>query len=80
MRRTLASTALGGFDDVVGNALRSGNPFAGHPVGGYDQLDGWPYWNDYTHQQMHADWLQRAYDGGLRLLVVHAVNNKLLCA
>ena len=28
---------------------------------------------------MHADWLKRAYDGGLRLLVVHAVNNKVLC-
>ena len=69
----------GGFDDFVGNALRSGNPFAGHPVGGWDQLDGWPNWNDYTHQQMHADWLKRAHDGGLRLLVVHAVNNKVLC-
>lgn len=69
----------GGVDDFIGNALRSGNPVSGHPVGGWDAFDGWPAWNDFTHQQMHADWLKRAYDGGLRLLVVHAVNNKVLC-
>ena len=70
---------LGGVDDLIGNSLRSGFPIAGHPVGGWDRFDGWPNWNDYTHQQMYADWLKRAYDGGLRLLVVHAVNNKILC-
>ena len=70
---------LGGLSDLIGNSLRSGFPLSGHLVGGDDQFNGWPYWNDYTHQQMHADWLKRAYDGGLRLLVVHAVNNRLLC-
>jgi microsomal dipeptidase-like Zn-dependent dipeptidase len=69
----------GGIDDLIGNALRSGNPVSGHPVGGWDLFDGWPNWNDFTHQQMYSDWLKRAHDGGLRLLVVHAVNNKVLC-
>jgi microsomal dipeptidase-like Zn-dependent dipeptidase len=67
---------LGGLFDPIGNNLRGS---FGHPVSGYDQFDGWPYWNDYTHQQMYAEWLERAYEGGLRLLVAHAVNNKLLC-
>jgi microsomal dipeptidase-like Zn-dependent dipeptidase len=70
---------LGGVDDFIGNALRSGNPVSGHPVGGWDLFDGWPHWHDFTHQQMYSDWLKRAHDGGLRLLVVHAVNNKVLC-
>ena len=32
-----------------------------------------------THQQMHTDWLYRAYQGGLRLIVALAVNNEALC-
>jgi microsomal dipeptidase-like Zn-dependent dipeptidase len=71
---------LGGVGDIVGNSLRSGFPFSGHPVGGYPLFDAWPNWNDYTHQQMYADWVKRAYDGGLRLMVVHTVNNRVLCA
>src|SRR5262249_53789425 len=65
-----------GFDDIVGNILRE-SPF-GHPTGGYPNFDGWPWWRDYTHQQMYVDWVRRAYEGGLRLIVVHAVNNPIL--
>ncbi|MBV9710421.1 MAG: membrane dipeptidase, partial [Ktedonobacteraceae bacterium] len=49
----------------------------GHLVGGYPQFDGWPRFTTLIHQQMHVDWIRRAYDGGLRLLVAHAVNNEL---
>src|SRR5712691_762526 len=51
----------------------------GHHVGGYPQYDGWPRYDSYTHQQMYIDWLERAFKGGLKLLVVHAVNNEVLC-
>jgi microsomal dipeptidase-like Zn-dependent dipeptidase len=68
---------LGGLDDIIGNYL--GNHFPGHATGGWDQFDGWPAWNSYTHQQVYYEWLKRAYDGGLRLVVVPAVNNVLLC-
>lgn len=47
---------------------------------GYPGFGGWPKWNTYTHQQMHIDWLHRAFQGGLRLVVVHAVNNEALCS
>jgi microsomal dipeptidase-like Zn-dependent dipeptidase len=69
---------LGGVGDLIGNYL--GGHFPGHATGGWDQFDGWPAWNSYTHQQVYYEWLKRAYDGGLRLMVVPAVNNELLCA
>jgi microsomal dipeptidase-like Zn-dependent dipeptidase len=50
----------------------------GHAVGGYPQFDGWPRFTSLVHQQMHIDWIRRAYDGGLRLMVAHAVNNEML--
>lgn len=50
-----------------------------HPVGGYNTFDGWPKWNSVSHQMMYYEWLKRAYDGGMRLMVMHAVNSKYLC-
>lgn len=68
-------TAFGG--DYVGHGPNAGGPL--HPTGGYPSYDGWPSWNVLTHQQMHTDWLYRAFQGGLRLIVALAVNNEALC-
>jgi len=38
----------------------------------------WPVWNDLTHQRMWVDWIRRSYNGGLRVMVALAVNNKTL--
>ena len=75
---------LAGSQDIVGNFLSSGSPIAFHNTGGgasgaATEFDGWPAFNSYTHQQMYYEWLRRAFEGGLRLIVMHAVNNKLLC-
>jgi microsomal dipeptidase-like Zn-dependent dipeptidase len=43
-----------------------------HPIG------SWPTWTSKTHQEMHIDWIHRAYEGGLRLMCACAVNNQLL--
>ncbi|MBI4848373.1 MAG: membrane dipeptidase [Nitrospirae bacterium] len=51
----------------------------GHLVGGWPQFDGWPRWNSITHQQVYYEWLRRAFDGGLKLMVMPAVSNKTLC-
>ncbi|MDQ3136224.1 MAG: membrane dipeptidase [Gemmatimonadota bacterium] len=67
----------GGLNDVVGN-LKQGN-FLGHQTGGYPDFAGWPSWATLTHQGMHADWIRRAHQGGLRLMVALAVNNALVC-
>ena len=41
---------------------------------------GWPKWNTTTHQQAYYKWLERAYVGGLRLVVLLGVNNEAMCA
>lgn len=71
-----------GLSDAIGNIRRTmnGNISVGHKTGGYPNFDGWPAWNTLDHQQMHSDWIYRAYQGGLRLLVSHAVNNGLVCS
>jgi hypothetical protein len=38
----------------------------------------WPAWDDIVNQKMWVDWIYRSYQGGQRVLVALAVNNKLL--
>jgi hypothetical protein len=74
-----------GAGDVLGNTLRTiaygagVGGVVGHRVGGYPQFDGWPRWDSISHQAVFEDWLYRAVEGGLRLLVMLAVNNEFLC-
>jgi microsomal dipeptidase-like Zn-dependent dipeptidase len=49
-----------------------------HPRFGYPTFDGWPSAESMIHQQVHVQWLRRAYDGGLRLMCALAVNDRLL--
>jgi microsomal dipeptidase-like Zn-dependent dipeptidase len=57
-----------GLDAVVDPHLRNG----------YPRFDGWPFWGTMCHQQMHIDWVRRAYEGGLRLMSVLVLNNRFL--
>ncbi|MEZ4452907.1 MAG: hypothetical protein R3B09_25840 [Nannocystaceae bacterium] len=48
--------------------------------------DGWPTFSDWpngpkrsTHQTQYWMWLQRAYLSGLRLVVLHATTNAIIC-
>jgi microsomal dipeptidase-like Zn-dependent dipeptidase/lysophospholipase L1-like esterase len=67
-----------GLLDVVGNTVRAqyGHSILGHGVKGYPEFDGWPRWDSFTHQAVHEEWLRRAVQGGLRLMVMLAVNNE----
>ncbi len=49
-----------------------------HNKHGYPSFVSWPKHNSAWHQQMYYKWLERAYLGGLRLLVMFAVNNETL--
>lgn len=49
-----------------------------HFNGGYPDFCGWPHFTTLNHQQMYVDWIKRAYQGGLRLVVSFAINNELL--
>ena len=42
-------------------------------------FEGWPLWKSPDHQRMYYLWLERAWRGGLRLMIVQAVNNELNC-
>lgn len=39
----------------------------------------WPAWDAIAHQQVHTTWLKQAYDDGLRLMVMSALNNEAFC-
>ena len=47
-----------------------------HGEEGYPSFSSWPNTNVWTHQQVYEDWLFRAYQGGLRLMVMLAVNSE----
>jgi microsomal dipeptidase-like Zn-dependent dipeptidase len=60
--------------------FQSGNHalLTGSPANGFPDFDQWPRWNDITHQKMWYEWIRRARDGGLRVMVALATNNKTL--
>jgi hypothetical protein len=66
--------------NTVINTLQSGQspPNIPIPSTGAPDFPQWPVWNDITHQKMWVDWIRRSYDGGLRVMVALAVNNKTL--
>ncbi len=61
--------------DLIGLAVNHEQ----HANGGYPNMDGWPTHANVNHQQMYHAWMERAWRGGMRLQVMLAVNNKLLC-
>ena len=64
------------FDDPVGahGTMDGADSSRGAPV-----FNAWPQWTSTTHQQNYYKWLERAWRGGLRLIVQFAVNNTALC-
>ena len=52
------------------------NPSA--DASGYPNFPDWPVWNDITHQAMYVEWIQRAHQHGLNVMVALTVNNKTL--
>ncbi len=73
---------IGNFmHDMFGGRLKTEKSFVlnGHSTQGYPDFDGWPKWDTRSHQQMYVSWLLRAYQGGLRLMVMHTVNSEGLC-
>ncbi len=78
-----------GFDNTGGNYLRAlivnlvdksylRKGDADHPHNGAPSFTDWPHFSSATHQQMRWEWIKRANEGGLRVMVALAVNNQLL--
>ena len=57
-----------------------GGPFDAHDPVGWPTFTDWPKWSSLTHQQMYYKWVERAWRGGLRVMVADAVNNNVLCS
>jgi hypothetical protein len=84
-RRDLIGYAFSGLGDLDSTALittfvTGRTPTPNHNTAGYPDFTDWPNaWNSATHQMQYYRWLERAYLGGLRLLVQHATTNQVLC-
>ena len=63
--------------DAVVNKNRNYMP--PHDTVGWPTYKDWPSWGSQTHHQTYYVWLQRAWMGGLRLMVNHFVANEELC-
>ena len=68
----------GGAADEL-NALIPHGSESGHGVLGYPDMNGWPAFDVHTAQQAYWEWLKRAHDNGMKLMVMLAVNNSVLC-
>jgi microsomal dipeptidase-like Zn-dependent dipeptidase len=61
------------FDGDIAGGLVG---LASHGEDGHPAFASWPSRELAVHQQMYEDWLHRAYQGGLRLMVMLAVNSE----
>lgn len=57
---------------------KSGNIHGDHEHRGYPGFPFWPNQSSKLHQKMWWEWVYRAYQGGLRVIVALTVNNELL--
>ena len=64
---------------VFENFLLSGSPVGRHDPVGWPTFADWPAPLSLTHEQVYFRWLERAWRGGLRLVVNLAVENRVLC-
>lgn len=61
------------------NLISGKKPFAKHDPVGYPNFKYWPSATSLTHQQMYYRWVERSWRTGQRVMVVHAVNNNIIC-
>jgi microsomal dipeptidase-like Zn-dependent dipeptidase len=62
------------------NVTRHGTLAGTHDPTGWPTFADWPANDSLTHQQNYFEWIQRAWEGGLRVMVNDLVTNRQLCA
>ncbi len=65
-----------GILDLLGAEAGAGG---GHATAGYPDFPAWPTRMSFTHMQAYYRWIERAYLGGLRLVVTHVTGNRTYC-
>ena len=68
-----------GAGAVAENFFVNGSPVGTHSTDGWPKFDGWPRPESLTHEGTYWRWLERAWRGGLRLVVNDLVENRALC-
>lgn len=66
-----------GFLDAVGGLFTMDTD--GHATAGWPTFPDWPARNMLTHEAIYWKWLERAWLGGLRIVVNDVVDNETLC-
>ncbi|MDX1511797.1 MAG: hypothetical protein R3249_10650, partial [Nitriliruptorales bacterium] len=69
----------GGSGAIMEQVLSGDNPGTPHDTTGWPDFGYWPRYNSLTHEQVYWKWLERAWRGGLRLMVNLLVENQALC-
>lgn len=64
---------------LIDGVMTGRTPEFNHATAGYPDFTEWPGTKRSTHQVQYYKWLERAYLGGLRLVVQHAVSNQVIC-
>ena len=64
---------------IIGHVEDLSHDFTDRRTGDFRDHASWPSWDAVAHQQVYVDWLKEAYDGGLRLMIMSALNNETLC-
>ena len=67
-------------NDLLTAMVSGRTPEPNHATEGYPVFTDWPNaHSSSTHQTQYYKWIQRAYLGGLRLMVQHATTNQIIC-
>jgi hypothetical protein len=74
-----ADHGINGETAIAENFLSTGNPVGTHSTDGWPSFAGWPRHDSLTHESTYWKWLERAWRGGLRILVNDLVENRALC-
>ncbi len=69
----------GGFGLAFENVLSGANPAATHDTVGWPTFKDWPSATSLTHEGTYYRWVERAYRGGLRVMVNLFVDAAGLC-
>lgn len=67
-----------GHLDLLGN-LYDTNPLATHETKGWPTFHSWPAPHSLTHESTYYKWIERAWRGGLRIMLNNLVENETLC-
>lgn len=72
--------AESGQDQLLETMVTGRTPEFNHHTDGYPTFTDWPSAHfSSTHQTQYYKWIERAYLGGLRLMVQHATTNQVIC-